>query len=287
MIRAFKWYGGKLRVVNEILALVPPHTSMWYEVCCGSCAVTLNKATLPIEVVNDLDGDLVNFWRILADREQGAELVERLLKLYCSPREFVRAKIARQNHWRGMGEMTRAVLTFVLISQSFNAERLNYRSGVSQADYRDSNLFHLPQVYERMQGVKVTNLNATTILDRMRNTPEAFIYADLPYLHNLRTKGACSVYGKEMKLKEHVAFLETARNAKCAVMICGYRNEQGFDLYDSMLLGHGKWRHLLLAELPKSCQSKAQRDTAREWVWINYDPPAYAKYNIDLSSANW
>lgn len=55
LIRYYRWFGGKYRVINEITSLIPPHITAWYEACCGSAAVTLNKRKHPVEVLNDLD----------------------------------------------------------------------------------------------------------------------------------------------------------------------------------------------------------------------------------------
>ncbi|MCH8156963.1 MAG: DNA adenine methylase, partial [Nitrospinae bacterium] len=62
----FGYYGSKLRLVSRIVDGLPPHNA-WVEVFCGSAAVTLAKDPAPIEIINDLDGDIVNLFQQLRD----------------------------------------------------------------------------------------------------------------------------------------------------------------------------------------------------------------------------
>lgn len=118
----------------------------------------------------------------------------------------------------------------------------------------------------------------------MRGNANAFVLLDVPYLPEMRASNALDIYGYEMSTKEHIHMLETIRDAKCCIMLCGYRRKNGNDLYDEYLIKHG-WKHYKLAELVKSCQNKKEKDIAEEWIWVNYELPSFAKYVIDLSTA--
>lgn len=285
-IRFFRWFGGKFRVINEITSLIPPNITAWYEACCGSAAVTLNKARHPVEVVNDLDKEIVNLFTLMADRRDGANLLDRLLHLRRSKAEFIMAKRAKANDFKGIDPFLMAEMTYIMISQSFNANRKNYVHGVSQRDYRFSLEKNLPFVYERLQGVKVTCMDAVDLIDKVRDNPNAFVLLDVPYLPDLRSPDCLEVYGHEMSPLDHRNMLEVIRDCKCCIMLCGYRKKDGTDLYDKYLLPHG-WKHYKLADLVKTCQMKKVRDVAEEWVWLNYEPPTWSKYLINLDSANW
>ena len=63
--------GAKWGMAKEIVALMPPHRS-YLEPFFGSGAVLFNKPPSAIETVNDIDGDIVNFFRVL--REQPEKL---------------------------------------------------------------------------------------------------------------------------------------------------------------------------------------------------------------------
>ena len=57
----FGYFGAKLRIASQIVHSLPPHNA-WVEAFCGSAALTVAKSPAPIEVINDLDGDIVNFF---------------------------------------------------------------------------------------------------------------------------------------------------------------------------------------------------------------------------------
>lgn len=286
LIRFYNWYGGKIRVVTEITSLIPQHITSWYEACAGSGAVTLNKARHSIEVLNDLDREIVNLFTIMADRKDGANLLDRLLTIKHSKAEFICAKRAQQNNYKGIDRFRMAELTYILITQSFNAERISYANGIKQCDYRFSMEKNLPWVYKRLKGVFVKNIDAIDLVNNVRNNRNAFVFLDVPYLHTLRAKNSINVYGYEMSTNEHIRMLEVIRDAKCCIMLCGYRHKEINGLYDRYLLPNG-WKHYKLADLVKSCQRKQIKDVAEEWVWLNYKPPETSKYFINHSSTEW
>jgi DNA adenine methylase len=69
---AFGWYGGKYSHLDSLLPLLPK-TTHFCDVFGGSAAVILNRYPSPVETYNDLDGDVVNFFRVL--RDQSDELI--------------------------------------------------------------------------------------------------------------------------------------------------------------------------------------------------------------------
>lgn len=62
-----KWHGGKHYLAKRIVALMPPHVH-YVEPYAGGLSVLLAKDPEGVsEVVNDIHGDLTNFWQCLAD----------------------------------------------------------------------------------------------------------------------------------------------------------------------------------------------------------------------------
>jgi len=72
---AFGWYGGKFSHLDWLLPLLP-RTAHFCEPYGGSAAVLLNREPSPLETYNDLDGDVVNFFRVLRDKKE--ELIEKI-----------------------------------------------------------------------------------------------------------------------------------------------------------------------------------------------------------------
>src|ERR1035437_9124735 len=61
LLAPFGYYGAKGRLASRIVARLPPHNA-WVEAFCGSTALTLAKRPAQIEVINDINGEVVNFF---------------------------------------------------------------------------------------------------------------------------------------------------------------------------------------------------------------------------------
>ena len=69
---AFGWYGGKFSHLDFILPNIPGDAAHFCDVFGGSAAVLVNREPAPVETYNDLDSELVNFFEVLRDRQDGA-----------------------------------------------------------------------------------------------------------------------------------------------------------------------------------------------------------------------
>ena len=66
----FGWYGGKFSHLEWLLPLLP-EAHHYCEPFAGSGAVLINRAPAPVETYNDIDGDVVNFFRVLREDPEG------------------------------------------------------------------------------------------------------------------------------------------------------------------------------------------------------------------------
>src|SRR6266498_1364876 len=85
---AFGWYGGKFSHLNWLLPLLP-NCHHYCEPFAGSAAVLLNRTPSPVETYNDIDGEVVNFFRVLRDQKE--RLIEAIGLTPFSREEFVLA----------------------------------------------------------------------------------------------------------------------------------------------------------------------------------------------------
>ena len=60
----FGYFGSKNKIALQLCSDLPPH-NCWVEAFCGSAALTLRKEAAPIEIINDIDGDIINLFRQL------------------------------------------------------------------------------------------------------------------------------------------------------------------------------------------------------------------------------
>ena len=82
---AFGWYGGKFNHLDWLLPLLP-ETQHYCEPFGGSAAVLLNRKPSDVETYNDLDGEVVNFFRMLRDSQE--ELIQAIALTPFSREEF-------------------------------------------------------------------------------------------------------------------------------------------------------------------------------------------------------
>lgn len=280
--RFFPWYGGKYRMTGILRNLIPSHR-LYLEPFLGSGALLLHHPRSPIEIVNDLDRDVANLFSIMADREKGKELINKLGSLPYGKGFFNSVRQEQKAGFHGFSDMDRALLTYVMISQSFNAARgafSNKRFSGEDA-YHKNIITNIQDVYERLEGVQVWNIDAMGLIDHYANCSDVFAFLDPPYRSALRGENADKIYKFELPDWQHIQLLKLIRQAKCKVLLCGYKEETGIDLYDSFLLPYG-WHCYLLAEIVKSSQDKKKKDIGREFIWCNYELPSWSKYYISM-----
>ncbi len=270
-ITFFGYYGGKNRM-HGILNALMPQSKIYIEPFIGSGANLLNRGRSETEIVNDFEPAVSNLYKVLSDKEMGKELLEKMMRLPYDEKLFHTACEYQRENFKGINDIEKALLTFVLISQSYNNTRKQFSRGTYDTQsYQRKIHSNLPKVYERLQGVQVYNKNALDIIKEAADNPNVQMYLDPPYLHSLRGEGADKVYFKEMEYIDHVRMLETIKNAKCRILLSGYHADKD-DLYDEYLLPYG-WKSRELIKIVKSSQRKEERDIASEWIWFNYDIP--------------
>lgn len=263
---AFGWYGGKFNHLNWLLPLLP-QTTHYCEPFAGSAAVLLNREPSPVETYNDIDGEVVNFFRVLRDQQE--DLI-RAIGLTPFSREELR--IAVEEPIDDLSELERARRFFVRarqvrtgLAQTASAGRwahckLTSRAGMAGAVSRWlGSVEGLSEIVQRLLRVQIENATAIEVIQRY-DSEETLFYCDPPYPHDSR--GDIHAYGYEMTDNDHRELAEVLTNLKGKVALSGYRCELLDKLYKD-------WNCI---ESPsKQCLSVKQPRT--EILWTNYDVP--------------
>lgn len=257
-----KWHGGKYYLAQQIVALMPPHLH-YVEPFAGGLSVLLTKTPEGIsEVVNDLNGGLSNFWKVLQREDQFAKFHRILQAVPFSQSEWEAAEK------EGPDEVDRAVNFFIRCRQSLAGRmgtfaplsKTRTRRGMNeQASAWISAVDSLPAVHARLRRVSVLNRDALEVI-RLEDTPKTLFYLDPPYLAATRT--AEDVYAHEMGEKAHADLLSTIRKCKGSVMLSGYPSE----LYDKSLKDWN--RHEF--PIPNQAASGKQKRRMIEVIWANF-----------------
>jgi DNA adenine methylase len=260
----FGWYGGKYSHLKWLLPLLP-YTRHYCELFGGSAVVLLNRKPSPVETYNDLDGDVVNFFKVLRDQKE--ELIEAIGLTPFSREEFERAI---ENPVKGLSDLERARRFFVRarqvrtgLAQTATAGRwahcrLTTRSEMAGAVSRWlGSVEGLSEVAQRLLRVQIEHRPAIEVIERY-DSEETLFYCDPPYPHGSR--GDSNAYAYEMTDDDHRELAEVLHNVKGKVALSGYH----CDLLDEI---YGDW-HFVEEEV-KNCHSV--KEPRQEVLWVNYD----------------
>lgn len=252
MNAVLKYPGAKNRIAPWIVKYIPEH-KVYVEPFAGSLAILFHKPRSHIETVNDLDGEVVNFFRILRDK---ADELERLISLTpFSREEYQKAYESTED------DVENARRFAVKCWMGFGCGNLyqnGFKSGQQAHSPNPARAWgELPETMKfaaaRLKGVQIEKLPATELIRRY-DTPDVFIYADPPYLRGIRKK---YLYKYEMSDAEHEGMLQLLVTHPGKILLSGYDNE----MYNSILEGWNKTQMITYAE----------RGRKRvETLWMNY-----------------
>lgn len=269
-------WGSKKAMVDEIKCLIPEHDT-YMELYGGSAAVLLNHSKSRREILNDKDPEMFVLYEVCKNREQSKEFLEKIEKIKYDKTVFEKARKAKAGGYMGMSKVEKAINVFILLTQSYNACMKEY-SNKNTTDYPMNYYFRFQDVIKRLKDVEIYNSDAMRFIRQEKNNKQVFMLLDPPYLHALRA--AKNVYDVEMYEKEQIEMLEEIKDSECKIMLCGYRAQEGDNLYDKILRTSqkGKWHCHLLKTVAKPGIKDRQ---AEEYIWVNYELPEGWKHNIN------
>lgn len=276
-----KYIGSKRRMASTLDKFIDADCTTLVEPFAGSAALTVycsfGNKRFERMVLNELNSDIANFWRVASDPVLGVQLLEALKQTRYSRTLFEQAKQRREDFGGNRSDLVAwAVDTYILNHQSFNAlgdywhegDPVAYMNHITQKPYLPLTLKYLQE-----RPIEVYNENALTLLEEsgVLDDEKAFIYLDPPYMEGLRCNG--KLYQTDMPgVCDHIDLLNLIKTAKAKILLSGYWSgrDDGTDLYDAYLLPHGWHRHCL-GGFTKSCQSGTEhKDTGTEYLWTSF-----------------
>ncbi|MFA6015909.1 MAG: DNA adenine methylase [Gallionellaceae bacterium] len=204
------WIGGKRRLADKLIPLFPQHTC-YVEVFCGGAALFfLRPSPADVEVINDINGELVNLYRVV---QHHLEEFVRQFKWALSSRQIF--------EWQQMTEpetltdIQRAARFFYLQQLAFGGKVQGQNFGTATTAPAGLNLLRLEEnlsaAHLRLYGVHVENLPWHNCIERY-DRPHTFFYCDPPYWE---TEG----YGVPFEFDQYIRMAELAKSVKGKVMI--------------------------------------------------------------------
>lgn len=250
--------GGKQALAERIADLFPPHDH-YVELFGGALSVLLAKPQSKIETVNDINQDLMTFWRVLRDQPEQLEHA-------CALTPHSRTEYLNARDTDVTDDIEKARRVWVQLTQG-RGSRLGTKTGwrfvhgtnrMALSRYLDGYLDRIAPAAQRLKEVCLENRDARTLIAAYQR-PGALFYVDPPYLMDTRHG---EQYAHEFgDLDQHQELLDLLIATPAKVAISGYDHP----MYADRLNG---WER---REFSATAMTGARRT---EVLWMNYEPEA-------------
>lgn len=224
-----RWVGGKSRFRKYIIPLIPEHTC-YVEPFAGGAWVLFGKSPSPVEVLNDIDQELINFFRVL--KHQPEELIASFEWELVSRNEFERLANLDPHT---LDNIQRAHRFYYLIMAGWGGELDYPRFQTSVSDGGHGNrligaLKHLRQklepVHKRLSTVIIESLSWEDCIDRY-DRPQTIMYIDPPYPNN-----GCNYKHNMQDWADHQRLANRLGQSKSKWILSSYDVPEMHELYD-------------------------------------------------------
>jgi len=262
-----RYHGGKWKIAPWLMGYFPPHHT-YVEVFGGGAGVLLRKRPSAVEVFNDLDDDVTNFFSVL--RERPADLARAIA---FTPY----ARTEMETAWQPADDPLERARRFLVRSwMSIGGPSTRWRSGFRYRRKKARSLLNrwndLPAIIlavaERLKEVVIENADYPLVLRRY-DGPETLFYCDPPYLGETRSQWGRfrAAYRHEFTDDDHIALAEALHALQGMVVLSGYAHP----LYEALYERRGWERH----DLPTVNQNGTR---VTESIWLN--PAAQARLRV-------
>jgi DNA adenine methylase len=265
MNQPLKWHGGKHYLAKWIISHFPPHTH-YLEPFFGGGSVLLAKDPKgTAETVNDLDANLIVFWRVLRDPCLYHQLVIRASLTPFSDYSYWESLQQLQDPdpvVRACAFLVRNRMSRQGLMKSYATPTRRTRRGMHEgvAAYLSA-VADLPEVHERLQRVEIRQLPAAEFIAAYDHKCALF-YCDPPYLHD--TRSVTDAYRHEMPDASHVELLNTLRDIEGRFVLSGYYST----LYEEYALQYA-WR-IVEVEIDNKAAAGSAKRVMKECLWMNF-----------------
>lgn len=230
---AIRYYGGKWEIAPWIISHFPEHKN-YIEPCGGAASVLIQKPRSELETYNDIDGNVVNFFRVLRDNLE--ELVEKLKLTPWARDEFDHCRTEASD------PVENARRFFVSSFMGISCMPFDRATGWRSVSYSDqyyrvaSHSFTdlvegdtIKQLSRRLLGVQIENRDYEYIINRY-SRHDTLVYFDPPYV---QSKRSCkNKYAKEFSEQDHVHSSDLLNECDGYVVVSGYACDLYKKLYE-------------------------------------------------------
>lgn len=203
------WVGGKRRLAKHLLPLFPEH-KCYVEPFCGGAALFFKKNASKVEVINDVNGELINLYRVVKNH---LEEFIRQFKWALSSRQIFEWEKATPVEI--LTDIQRAARFYYLQNMAFGAKVEGQTFGTATTAPVGINLLRLEETLSiahlRLARTTIEHLSWVECIEKY-DRPHTLFYLDPPYWG---TQG----YGVEFGLEQYDTIAKMARKIKGSMII--------------------------------------------------------------------
>lgn len=266
------YYGGKQTLAARIVELIPSH-NLYCEPFFGGGAVFFTKPKSEVEVINDINGEVINFFKVVKKRQ--VELEKEIKATLHSRELFKKARVVYENP-ELFDEVKRAWAFWTLTNQGFAGMVTSWGFGKTPSKERTlkkkREAFSVKEYGERLSAVQIECNDALKVIDRC-DAKDTFFYIDPPYFNS--DQGHYGGYTKE----DYVRLLEKLRKIKGKFLLSSYPSAE-LRAYSRKY----KWKSTSVKKAVAVTKHTDKEKT--EMMVMNYEPSKAGKFIQQTESLN-
>lgn len=254
MRQILRFYGGKWKVGEWVASHIPMH-DVYLEPCFGSGGVFFTKDPSQVEVISDLSGDVVHFFKMLRDRAD--ELVRAIVLTPYAESEYLVSRnpastsdIERARRFYACLELGRGGAGHH--NGGYRRDRKKTRNVSVTTEFQA--VHHIYMAAARLKNAQLDQADMFKMIARYDDSATC-VYIDPPYVYNTRGAGK-PIYEHEMTDSDHERLAELLHDSKSMFMLSGYPSK----LYDRL---YADW----------TCLTRKTQDvnakTQTECLWLS------------------
>lgn len=256
------YYGGKQALLKYLLPLIPSH-KIYCEPFFGGGALFFAKPPSEVEIINDINSEVVNFFRIVQTK---FDLLQKEVRASLHSRELYKQAMVVYNHPEMFDDVKRAWAFWVATNQGFSS--LIGSWGFGKDDSKEAAVSKKRDAFtreyaDRLKKVQVENNNALKVIDRA-DSKDTFLYVDPPYINS--DQGHYAGYSEA----DYKLLLDKLSKVKGKFLLSSYPSK----LLNTYIWKH-KWK---VQKVNKSVAVTKNTDKVKtEFMVMNYDPAKTTK----------
>jgi DNA adenine methylase len=271
--------GGKTYMLKYLIPLIPKHKT-YVEVFAGSAQLFFAKDPSLIEVVNDVHGNMINFYKVLRSEKRFKKLVKLCNLTPHSREQFYKCRSSLSEG----SSVIRAWKFFTVVRQCFSGRISSPSWGRSVTECTNGRanavdqylkaIERLPEAHSRMQDAQIENQDFRKII-KAYDRKSTFFYLDPPYI--MDTRHGNDKYNHEMSDKDHKDLISLLLDLKGKALISGYNHR----IYSK--LEKAGWNKQEFIKISYAAASTKQSgllgkgskvlQARTEVIWYNYSLP--------------